>query len=273
MQLSLDFGAAPTMGLDLAKLRRRLASSFGTFAAPARPRPMDQLVKSLISSRTHDEDSQAVYDRLKFRYPDWNDLADAPADEARDLLQPLTYPEEKAGWLSAALRTVRRKTGALSLEFLADYPVEEAYAWLKQLDGVGPKVAAATLNFSSLSRRIMVVDTHVHRVARRYGLVPERGSAEEAGRILMDLAPESWRAEDFYELHWLMKRLGQMRCTHAWARCGACPVAASCQQRDLPERAAGARDMRPVEMRQVEVRPNVTLVAMAGTASPHFGTK
>src|SRR5579875_660264 len=100
MQLSLDFGSAPTAGLDLAKFRRRLASSFGTFGSGGRRlSPIDQLVKSLISSRTQDEDSQAIYDRLKFRYPDWNDLADAPVEEARDLLQPVTYPEEKAGWL------------------------------------------------------------------------------------------------------------------------------------------------------------------------------
>ena len=36
---------------------------------------LDQLVKSLISSRTHDEDSQATFDRLKVRYPDWDGLA------------------------------------------------------------------------------------------------------------------------------------------------------------------------------------------------------
>ena len=237
MQLSLNFGAQPPAGVDLVKLRRRLVSSFGGFGSGgARLSPVDQLVKSLISSRTQDEDPQATYDRLKFRYPEWNDLADAPADEARELLQPVTHADEKADWLSSCLKTIRRKADGLDLDFLADWPVEEAHAWLKTLDGVGPKVAAATLNFSRLNRRIMVVDTHVHRVVRRYGLVPLRSSPEAAGCILMDLAPDSWRAEDFYELHWLLKRLGQMRCTHGWTRCGACPVSASCQQHDLPPR-------------------------------------
>jgi endonuclease-3 len=242
MQLSLNFGDLSDANLDLAQFRRRLVSSFGSFGAGGgRLSPMDQLVKSLISSRTHDEDSQATYDRLKFRYPDWNDLADAPMEEVRDLLCPVTYADEKADWLSVTLKSIRRQTGALKLDFLGDWPVEQAHFWLTKLDGVGPKVAAAVLNFSRLQMRIMVVDTHVHRVARRYGLVPEKSTPEDAGRILMSLAPDAWRAEDFYELHWLMKRLGQLRCTHGWARCGACPVAATCQRRDLPERSNVAR--------------------------------
>jgi endonuclease-3 len=234
MQLSLNFGVAPDTSLDLTQFRRRLVSGFGSFGAGGvRLSPMDQLVKSLISSRTHDEDSQATYDR--------NDLADAPIEEVRDLLCPITYGDEKADWLCATLKLIRRRSGALNLDALGDWPVEQAHAWLKTLDGVGPKVAAAVLNFSRLQMRIMVVDTHVHRVAKRYGFVPARSTPEEAGRILMSLAPDAWTAQDFYELHWLMKRLGQLRCTHGWARCGACPVTAACQRRDLPERSNVAR--------------------------------
>ena len=241
MQLSLNFGQTPPATANLHQFRHRLLSAFGPFRSTARLEPLDQLVKSMISSRTQDEDSQATYDRLKFRYPDWRDLAGAPGDEVRDLLCPVTYPDEKADWLPAALKQIVTKTGALSLEFLADWPVEQASAWLVELKGVGPKVAAAVLNFSRLKMRTMVVDTHVLRVAKRYGFVGEKVSAEEASRILMNLAPDAWTAEDFYELHWLMKRLGQMRCTHGWARCGACPAAASCERRDVPERSNVAR--------------------------------
>ena len=242
MQLSLNFGDMSDVSLDLVRFRRRLVSSFGSFdAGGGRLSPMDQLVKSIISSRTHDEDSQATYDRLKFRYPDWNDLADAPMGEVRDLLCPVTYADEKADWLSSTLRLIRRQTGVLNLDFLSEQPVEQAHVWLQTFDGVGPKVAAAVLNFSRLQMRIMVVDAHVHRVAKRYGLCPEKSTPEDASHILMSLAPNAWTSEDFYELHWLMKRLGQLRCTHGWARCGACPVAASCQRRDPPERSNVAR--------------------------------
>jgi endonuclease-3 len=241
MQLSLNFGDAPSTAPNLTHLRQRLVSAFGPFRSDTRLDPLDQLVKSLISSRTHDEDSQATYDRLKFRYPDWADLMHATAEEVRDLLCPVTHPDEKADWLPAALKKIVRFRGALSLDFLADQSVEEALSWLKRLDGIGGKVAAAVLNFSRLKRRVMVVDTHVLRVSKRYGLVPEKCDAEGASRILTNLAPDAWTAEDFYELHWLMKRLGQMRCTHGWARCGACPAAATCERREVPERTNVAR--------------------------------
>jgi len=238
MQLSLNFGETPPA---VADLRQRLLAAFGPFRSDTRHEPLDQLVKSMISSRTHDEDSQATYDRLKFRYPDWADLASAPGEEVRDLLCPVTYPDEKADWLPAALKQITARSGLLSLEFLAAWPVEDALAWLVKLSGVGPKVGAAVLNFSRLKMRIMVVDTHVLRVAKRYGLVPDKCDAETASRLLMDMAPDAWTAGDFYELHWLMKRLGQMRCTAGWARCGACPVAAACARRDVPERTNVAR--------------------------------
>ena len=52
----------------------------------------------------------------------------------------------------------------------------------------------------------------------------------------MSLAPDAWTSEDFYELHWLMKRLGQLRCTQNWARCRRLP-----RRRHLPSpRPAGA---------------------------------
>jgi endonuclease-3 len=241
MQLSLNFGASAPAGPSLTHLHQRLLSAFGPFRSDLRHEPLDQLVKSLISSRTHDEESQATYERLKHRYPQWSAVLDAPPEELRSLLCPVTYPDEKADWLSVALRQIVSKTGVLSLDFLADQPVEQAAAWLSRLSGVGPKVAAAVLNFSTLRMRVMVVDTHVLRLAKRYGLVSPSATAEAASRIMMNLAPDSWTAADFYELHWLMKRTGQMRCTHGWARCGACPLAAACARQDVPERTNVAR--------------------------------
>jgi endonuclease-3 len=237
VQLSLNFGEARPLGADLVHLRQRLISAFGPFRSALRHEPVDQLVKSLISSRSHGGESQATYERLKRRYPDWADLASAPGAELRAFVCPVTYADDKADWLSGGLKDIRRKTGALDLDFLTDWPVEAAQDWLKALNGVGPKVAAEVLNFSRLKRRCMVVDSHVHRVAKRYGLVSEVSDQEGAARTLMGLAPDAWTAEDFYELHWLMKRLGQMRCTQGWARCGACALAASCLRRSVPPRS------------------------------------
>jgi adenine-specific DNA glycosylase len=59
------------------------------------------------------------------------------------------------------------------------------------LPGVGVKVAASVLNFSPLNMRALVVDTHVHRVAGRLGLVPASYDTAHAYRALMDMVPDS----------------------------------------------------------------------------------
>jgi endonuclease-3 len=104
--------------------------------------------------------------------------------------------------------------------------------WLQGLPGVGCKTAAATLNFSTLNRRALVVDTHVHRVARRIGLVGRSALPSEAYAMLMAEAPEDWTAEDLIELHWLMKKLSQSICTAERPACGLCPFAADCPRVD-----------------------------------------
>jgi endonuclease-3 len=118
--------------------------------------------------------------------------------------------------------------GGLDLGFLGDAPVEEAMEWLQSLPGVGAHCAAATLNFSSLNRRVLVVDAHVHRVARRLGLAGRASEPGQACDALMGLVPQDWTAEDLFELHWLIRGLSQSLCAEAAPRCGMCPLKATC---------------------------------------------
>jgi endonuclease-3 len=73
-----------------------------------------------------------------------------------------------------------------------------------------------------------VVDTHVHRVARRLGLTSRAGDARAAYDSLMDQAPAEWQGEQLYELHWLLKGHGQSLCTHFDPACGLCVLREVC---------------------------------------------
>jgi endonuclease-3 len=83
----------------------------------------------------------------------------------------------------------------------------EARGYLTSLPGIGPKTAAVVLSFA-LGRDAIPVDTHVHRVARRLGLVPATASAERADRLLHDLVPDGLRTS----LHVGLIRLGREIC-------------------------------------------------------------
>jgi len=223
MQLSLGLARSP-----LESVRDALLCEFGPQRPVTRMDPISQLVKSSISGRTQDAVSWGAFLRLRAEFKSWEDLASAPVAAVARIIDDVTFPGDKARHLTTALKMIQDKVGWLSLSHLKGLEVDQARWELQALPGVGLKVAACVLNFSDLAMRALVVDTHVHRVAKRIGLVGA-GDATQTYHTLMGLAPDAWTADDLFELHWLMKRgLGQMLCPHEGPRCGACPVKAMC---------------------------------------------
>ena len=215
---------------DLVSIRERLVARFGKIRVEERPDPVSQFVGSFIGSRTYDWKSWDAFVRLVRRYPNWDAVADAPVADIEATLEGVTYSEKKAPILRQALQTIRARFGQINLDFLADYSVDLAMNCLEQIYGVGPKIAAATLNFSSLRMRTFVVDTHVLRLLRRFGFVGMRADTKAAYDAVM-AAADGLDADDLFELHWQMKGLGQTICTHVQALCSSCPLSDICQRR------------------------------------------
>jgi endonuclease-3 len=110
----------------------------------------------------------------------------------------------------------------------------EARDYLTSLPGIGPKTAAVVLSFA-LGRDAMPVDTHVHRVTKRLGIIPSTASAERADRLLHALVPEGLRTP----LHVAFIRLGREICKAPIPRCRECPLRDICPTapRYLPRRS------------------------------------
>lgn len=233
MQLSFDLEAAPV----LPQLREQLLSLFGPQTRSKRLDPLSQLIKTALNARTVDGVAWATFQTLLKACPDWNDLGDLRPAELERLIAPVTHADSKARQLPILIRVLRARPHGLDLDFLADHPVGEAMAWLQELPGVGPMAAAATLNFSSLNKRAFVVDTHVHRVLKRLGIVGRKSDVAEAYERMMSMIPAEWTADDLFELHWLLKGLGQDTCTAQLALCGRCPLKSLCPRVDVTVRA------------------------------------
>ncbi|WP_081724583.1 endonuclease III [Asticcacaulis sp. YBE204] len=131
-------------------------------------------------------------------------------------------------FLQATLHRIRVKHPDFDLDFLADYPPLTAEAWLQNLMGVGPKVAASALNASTLRMRSFIADTHVVRVLKRLGHIAPKATSRQAHDFVMDAAPH-YSAVDLTELHVLIKTLGQQICRHSHPACRNCPVRGGCQ--------------------------------------------
>jgi endonuclease-3 len=226
MQTNLSFGQADI----LRALRDWLVAAYGPVRDKERLDPVGQFVRSFLGSRIYDRTSWNAFVRLANHYPDWDTVADAPAEDIQAILADVTYAEKKAPDLKLALRKIRVRAGAIDLDFLADLPVEQALFWLEQIHGVGRKIAAATLNFSTLRGRAFVVETHIVRVMRRFGLVRASAGIDDVYDAVM-AAADDFDADDLYELHWLLKMLGQKLCTHQRAHCDRCPLSELCLKR------------------------------------------
>jgi endonuclease III len=226
MQFVFQFGQRE----DMNSIQHRLAVYFGKIRVEKRPDPVSQFVGSILGSRTYDAVSLAAFQRLVKYFQNWDALADAPESNIHDLIKDVTFPKKKVIVLKTALQNIREYAGGINIDFLADLDVNKALCWLERIRGVGRKTSAATLNFSALHGRAFVLDTHVLRVLRRFGFIGEYATTEQAYDFAM-VAADDLKADDLFELHWFLKRLGQQTCRQVHAACSSCPLSDICMKR------------------------------------------
>lgn len=189
---------------------------------------MSELVSSLLSHRTRNADSGRAFKALRARFPDWTAMLDAPVAEIEATIAGVTWPELKAPRIQAILRAVAERNGALTLDFLKDWEVEAARAWLEAIPGVGPKTSAAVLSFSLLRMPALPVDSHHHRVAQRTGLIGAKVDVGPSHPILRAQLPADWNAQALYDNHELLMLHGQAVCHHRTPACGRCVLLDLC---------------------------------------------
>lgn len=206
--------------------------------------PLSELVSSLLSHRTLNRDSGQAFRALRQRFPDWEAMRDAPVAEVQEAISACTWPEQKAPRIQQVLREVTaRGNGMMSLDFLRDWPVAQARAWLETLPGVGPKTSAAVLSFSTLRGKALPVDSHHHRVAARLGLIPANMAVGPSHRVLEAQLPTDWDAQQVYDNHQVLMRHGKDTCTWRAPRCGACILLDLCPHGQRRTGAVGTDDL------------------------------
>lgn len=140
-----------------------------------------------------------------------------------------TYPTIAATRLRDSLSALIDLRDAVDLAHLAEMETGAAMDWLKQLPGVGRKIAAGVMTMSTLDRRAIVLDSQHRRILQRMGLVPPRADTRRTFDAIMPAMPPEWSAADFGEHHLLMKELGRAWCRPAAPRCADCPALSLCE--------------------------------------------
>ncbi len=205
------------------EIDRRLTALYHPPVEPPGTDPLDELILTILSQNTNDRNRDLAFRRLRERFPTWEAVRDAPLDAVIEAIRPAGLAQTKAPRIQEVLRTITAREGRLSLDFLRTMPLEEARTWLTSLKGVGPKTAAIVLLFS-LGRPAFPVDTHVHRVSKRLGLIPPHTSREAAHRALEAIIPP----ERYLPFHLALIEHGRALCRARNPRCDLCPLRDLC---------------------------------------------
>ena len=211
-----------------AKVRTIHRLLIKTYGEPERS-PMDavsELVCTILSQNTNDTNRDRAYTALRAKFPTWEQVRDAPTRQVIAAIRPAGLANQKGPRIQKVLRRIGELDPGqpLNIDFLADLPVSKAKQWLMSLDGVGPKTAAIVLLFS-LNRPAFPVDTHVHRVTTRLGLIPEGTTAEKAHDLLEALVPTEW----YYAFHLNVIAHGRAVCKAQRPKCEMCPLQKHCE--------------------------------------------
>jgi endonuclease-3 len=228
----------------IAEVARRLDLLYGPRKWHPYNLPIDQLVVTILSQHTSDINTGRAFASLRARFPTWEEVIAAPTGAVADAIRSGGLADQKAPRIQGVLAEVLRTVGSFDLTFLRDMSVPEAREWLVRLHGVGPKTASCVLLFS-LGMPALPVDTHVHRVARRLGLIGPNVSAE-AAHALLEKALGGDR-DQVYAFHVNMIAHGRAICTARRPYCERCSLSDCCDyyhaiRKDLPQSAPSASE-------------------------------
>lgn len=175
--------------------------------------PFQVLIGTILSQRTRDENTDRASARLFARYPTATALARATPAQLEPLIRETGFYHTKARVIRACAKEVLDRFGG---EVPRDLPT------LLTLPGVGPKTANCVLVFG-YGIPGMPVDTHVHRIANRLGVVRTR-TPEESEEALRHAVPERY----WIPVNPLLVQHGQNVCRPIGPRCPECPVLELC---------------------------------------------
>ncbi len=186
---------------------------------------------TILSQSTSDTNRDRAYEILRSRFPNWEDVRKARRSQVEDAIRSAGLWKQKAQVLQETLDALHERNGGLEMDFLERMSDAEVIDYLTAFRGVGVKTAACVLCFS-MGRPYMPVDTHVHRMARRLGLIADRATAEQAHSILNrdDSVPPEIR----FTFHIQLIRHGRAVCRARRPACEECVLGDLCPKVEVP---------------------------------------
>ena len=185
--------------------------------------PLDEVIFILLSRRTRGNASEMVFDKLKIRFPQWEQVLSAPPKKLLDIVGEAGLGSKRVEEITQILFKVNEKFGEYTLDGVKKWDSRRVFEFLTSLPGIGPKSAYCVMMYS-LNREVFPVDTHVNRICQRIGIVMMGLHHKDAQTLLARAFPKSLR----YSLHVNMLAHGKAICTPQNPKCNVCAISGFC---------------------------------------------
>ncbi|NYT11419.1 MAG: endonuclease III [Methanomassiliicoccales archaeon] len=176
--------------------------------------PFHVLISTVLSQRTKDENTYNASKMLFSKYDTPSEVALAPLQELEELVRPAGFPSAKASAIKEIARMVHELHSdkvPKDIDILLTFPM------------VGRKTANCVLAYA-FGEDAICVDTHVHRISNRMGLVSTK-DPEHTEMALREVFPRRlWR-----DINKLLVVFGQEICRPRNPKCEECPVSSKCE--------------------------------------------
>lgn len=185
--------------------------------------PLNILIETILSQNTNDQNRDRAYRRLKTCFPRWENVLEAKTKSLASAIHPGGLAAQKAKRIRNILRWVKEREGRLSLSFLEKMSSEEMKKTMGALKGIGPKTIHCLLLFG-LKKEAFPVDTHILRIGKRLGFIPEEMGAEKAHSWMAPIIPK----KKSLSLHLNLIRFGREICRARNPLCSLCFLKMEC---------------------------------------------
>lgn len=186
--------------------------------------PFETLIRTILSQNTTDKNSLAAFDKLESKFGKVTPeiLASVEQSEIQDAIRTAGLHNQKSKRIKEISHTILTEWNS-DFSFIYEDPLQEARQKLMALPGIGNKTADILLNFVA-KRPILPVDTHIMRISKRIGLVPQKAKYDEIREAIEAVIPE----EKIFTIHVSLILFGRTFCKAVNPQCPTCPIAHLC---------------------------------------------
>lgn len=173
------------------------------------------LVSTLLSLRTKDETTDKAMVQLTKRAKTPVEILDLSEEELESIIYPVGFYRNKAKTLKNVSRIILDKYGG---------KVPDTLDELLTIKGIGRKTANLVIT-EAYGKPGICVDTHVHRISNRLGIVSTKNPHHTEEELRKVLPKKYWIIYNT-----LLVAFGRKICHPISPRCSHCPISHLCEQ-------------------------------------------